>query len=171
MTARLFPRLLERDLKVPFPVLGVALALFQLAGCDLLVEAPDPAKVQAQVAEFREQEVDLVKSTISDPGRANRFLQLLAERDELISAATEVINAYREEMLLLNADYNASRESIEILVDRFNDQRAAAQREFVAVIGAMKAETTPDEWKVISKFQLKRLHPRRLTYGAVKQGG
>lgn len=148
-----------------------ALILVQSAGCNLLGEAPDPAKVQAQVAAFREQEVDLVKATISDPGRANRFLQLLAERDRLISAATEKINAYREEMVLLNADYNASRESFEILVDGFNDQRAATQREFVAVIAAMKMETSPEEWKVISRFQLKRLHPRRLTYGAAKQGG
>jgi hypothetical protein len=35
----------------------------------------------------------------------------------------------------------------------------------------MKAATTADEWKAISRFQLQRLHPRQLVYGAAAQEG
>lgn len=87
-----------------------------------------------------------------------------------MSEFVEEIRAYRRQMSILNADYNARREDFEALMARFNSQREAAQNKFIALTGLMKSETTPAEWTVISRFQLKRLHPRTLSYGRDSEG-
>jgi hypothetical protein len=74
-------------------------------------------------------------------------------------------------MSKLNADYHADRESFETLVANYNSQRAVAQKKFTALIAAMKMEASPEEWKIISKFQVERLQPQRLTYGQAATGG
>ena len=148
----------------------LAIVLLQFSACASRKEAPDPVKVQEEIAEYRNQELELVRATIPDSERANRLIRLLGERDKLISDSTKIINEYRERMSQLNADYNADRESFETLVASYNSQRAATQEKFTALIGTMKMETKPEEWKVISKFQLKRLHPRQLTYGQAAAG-
>ena len=145
--------------------------LVLLAACAALTRAPDPAKVKAQIAEAREQELALVRATVADPGRAERFIELLGERDRLVEKHARLLSAHREKMAVLAADYDARREDFEAQLTTFNRQRAAAQKETIDVVAAMKAATTADEWKTISKFQLKRLEPRKLVYGAVPQGG
>lgn len=67
-------------------------------------------------------------------------------------------------MAELNSDYNAGREHFEVLIADYNGRRSVAQFEITDLIDRMKQETTPEEWKVISQFQLKRLHPRQLAY-------
>ena len=153
-----------------FLAIFLAIALLLFSACASRKEAPDPVKVQEEIAGYRNQELDLVRATIPDPERADRLILLLGERDKLISDSTKKINEYRERMSQLNADYNADRESFETLVASYNSQRAATQEKFTALIGAMKMETNPGEWKVISKFQLKRLHPRQLTYSQAAAG-
>ena len=145
--------------------------LVLLAACATLTRAPDPAKVKAQIAEAREQELALVRATVADPGRAERFIELLGERDRLVEKHARLLVAHREKMAVLAADYDARREDFEAQLTTFNRQRAVAQKETIDVVAAMKAATTADEWKTISKFQLKRLEPRKLVYGAVPQGG
>ena len=145
--------------------------LVLLASCATLTRAPDPVKVQAQIAAAREQELALVRATVVDPGRAERFIELLAERDRLVEGHARLLAAHREKMAVLAADYDARREDFEALLADFNRQRAVAQKETIDLVAAMKAATTADEWKTISKFQLKRLELRKLVYGAVPQGG
>ena len=74
-------------------------------------------------------------------------------------------------MAALTADYDARREDFEVLLGDFNRQRASAQKATIDLVTAMKAVTSADEWKTISRFQLKRLEPRKLVYGAAAQGG
>jgi hypothetical protein len=149
-----------RSLAVMFTVTSFLL----LPACASRKEAPDPVKVQEQISEYRSQELDLVRSTVLDEDRAERLIELLADRDRMIADYTKVIGTHREEMTALNADYNARRESFDLLVNGYNDQRAIAQQEFSSLLRAMKQETTAEEWKTISKFQIKRLEPRGLTY-------
>ena len=148
----------------------IAIVALVLAACASRKEAPDPAAVQEQVAEYRAAEIDLIRSTVLDDYRADRLIALLGERDRLISEHVSEIIAYRKEMSALNADYDAERESFDVLLNNYNKQRESAQREFVALIATMKEETTVDEWKVISKYQLKRIDPRQTGYRKV-QGG
>jgi hypothetical protein len=147
-----------------------AISFLSLPACASRKEAPDPIKVQEEIAEYRSQELELVRSTIPDHQRADRLIQLLGERDRLISDHTQEISAYREQMSALNADYNAERQSFDRLMTGYNSQRETAQKEYVALLAAMKKETTAEEWKVISKYQLKRLNPRKLTYGQASGG-
>jgi hypothetical protein len=97
--------------------------------------------------------LELVRATITDPGRKERMIRLLDDRDKLIADSKDMIISYRQQMTRLNSDYYADRESFEALVDRFNQQRVDAQNQYIALVEAMKAETEPGEWKAISKFQ------------------
>lgn len=160
-------------MKIVFVAMAVVLStisLFLVPACASRKEAPDPVKVQEEIAEYRKQEVDLVRETVPDHERAGRLIQLLSERDDLISSHVKEVGAYRKQLSELNADYNADRRSFDVLMGNFNSQRAAAQKELAKLMGVMKSETTPEEWKVISKFQLKRLNPRQLVYGQPAAG-
>ena len=160
-------------MKTSHGVLAAVLATVaaSLLSCASFKELPDPVKVQAQIAKAREQEIALVRATVADPKRAERLLQLLAERDRLVEEHARRVVEHREKIALLAADYDARREDFEVLLACFNQQRESAQRETIDLVAAMKAATTADEWKVISRFQLKRLEPRKLVYGAAAQGG
>ena len=148
----------------------IAIVVLVLAACASRKEAPDPAAVQEQIAEYRAEEIDLIRTTVLDEDRADRLVALLGERDRLISDHVNEITAYRKEMSALNANYDAERESFDELLDNYNKQRESAQRDIVALLATMKKETTVDEWKIISKYQLKRLNPRQTGYRDV-QGG
>jgi len=145
-------------------IAATAILVLALAACASRKEAPDPVAVQEQIAEYRAQEIDLVRSTVMDDDRADRLIALLGERDRLISDHVKEISVHRKEMAALNADYDAERESFDSRLNEYNRQRRSAQREIVALIAAMKNETTADEWKILSKYQLKRLNPRETGY-------
>jgi len=147
-----------------------AMVVLVLAACASRKEAPDPTVVQEQIAEYLAQEIDLVRSTVLDDDRAERLISLLGERDRLISDHVTEVIAHRKEMAALNANYNAERESFDALLNNYNKQRESAQREIVALIAAMKNETTAEEWKILSKYQLKRLNPRQTGYRQVPGG-
>jgi len=147
-----------------------ACSLLLLAACASNKGAPDTAKIEAELAEVHHQEIELVRSTVPDIERADRLIALLSERDRLVSEYVNEIVAYREQMSALNADYHAPRASFDVLFAQFNRSRDAAQKEFIALLKTMKDETTEKEWKVLSKYQLKKLNPRDLTYGRTATG-
>lgn len=151
-----------------------ALAVFVLAACTSRDAAPDPVALQAEIAEeiaeYRAIEIDLVRSTVLDADRAERFIVLLGKSDQLINDHVQEVNAHREQIAALNADYAAERASFDVLLNNYNEQRATAQREIIALIVAMKQATTADEWQVISKYQLQKLGPRQ-TGNRQLQGG
>ncbi len=160
-----------RTIFVTTAVVVSAVIVLLLAACASRSEAPDPVTLQEEIAAYRSQELELVRATVLDAERAGRLIELLGERDRSISVYVKKITTFREQMSDLNADYNANRESFDQLLEAFNSQRAAGQKEFTDLIAAMKMETTAEEWKVISKFQVKRLDPRHLTYGQAAAGG
>ena len=152
-------------------IMAVAGLAVILLSCASLRQPPDPVAIQAQIAEAREQEIELVRATVADPERAKRLLELLAERDRLVEEHAKRVIEHREKIAALAADYDARREDFEAQLAHFNRQRASAQKETIDLVVAMKAATTAEEWKVISRFQSKRLEPRKLVYGAAAQGG
>ena len=142
-----------------------------LASCATLGQPPDPARVQAQIAESRQDEIELVRATVADPVRAERFLDLLRERDRLVEEHSGRLIAYRQKLAALTEDYDTRREDLEALLADFNRQRESAQKETIDLVTAMKEATTTNEWKTISRFQLKRLDTRKLVYGTAARGG
>ena len=146
-------------------VAGIAVLAVTLLSCASLRQPPDPARVRAQIAEYREQEKELVRNTVADPLRVEQFMELLDERDRLVAEHAKLVMEHREKIALMTADYDARREDFDVLLAEFNRRRAAAQKDTIDLVAAMKAITTPDEWKIIANFQLKRLHPRQLVFG------
>jgi hypothetical protein len=144
-----------------------SLVLVLLCACASQSETLDPAQLEEQIALYRTQEIDLVRSTILEQSRADQFIQLLDERDQLIARYVVEIDKYRQEMTALNANYHAERGRFDTLMADYYQGRANAQLELIALIESMKELTEENEWKVISRFQLKRLNVRELTYGRV----
>jgi hypothetical protein len=66
----------------------------------------------------------------------------------------------------LSRDYSTERENLENLIQEYNAERRAAQTEFLALMGRMKATVTAKEWEKLAKFELKELNPRTMSYQA-----
>jgi len=152
----------------------VALTLAALAplilGCALRKGPPDPAKVQQKMTATLNGEKALIRSTVAEPERAERLVELLGERDRLVAEHSEMVRSYRERMRTLNADFGAERESFEAVVADYNEQRSASQRQFAQLIDSMKKQTTAEEWKAVAKYQLKKLNPRDMAYDSTGGG-
>lgn len=143
---------------------ALANIVLAIAACSLQKAAPDPAVLEQQIADARVEELELVRSTIHDSGRADRFIELLGARDRLIDAFVDDVTQHREAMARLNADYDAERSDFETLLADYNRKRTAGQAALIDLIADMKESTTADEWDVIADFQMDRLDIRRLAY-------
>ena len=98
------------------PITGLALvALLLLLSCASLRQAPDPARVLAQIEEYRAQEIELVRTTVADPERVGRFVELLAERDRLAARYAKQITEHREKLAVIAAVYDTGREDFQAL--------------------------------------------------------
>jgi len=149
----------------------VALAILMLLpACALQKDPPDPDIERQKIADARAKELDLVRTTVVDTERADRLIRLLGERDNFFEVQAKAINAHRERVLALNADYHAPRADFLALLNDYNSQRMAAQQDFIALAEAMKKETTADEWQIIAKYQADNLDARALTYGRITRG-
>ena len=125
---------------------------------------PDPAKVQRKIEQAKSAERELLVEVVGDEERLSELLDLLVERDRLVAEYAGLVGAYREEMRELNARYDTTREEFEQAFDEYNGLRAITQKEIVELVAEMKALATAQEWKAISKHQLKKLNPRDLAY-------
>ena len=142
----------------------LAFHLACLSGCQMFGGESDPAEAAAKMAEAREGEKVLVRAIIPDSDRAERFIDLIVARGQLMAAHNERIILYRDRMLALNADYNATREAIDEATSEYNKERIEAGRAYVVLVVAMKKETSASEWKAIIKYQAKHLNPREQVY-------
>lgn len=141
-----------------------AAALVIVLGCASGSKPIDPAAVQARVAASEARYRELARSTIADADRAGTFVGLLDEREALIADQAEAVREYARALKALNADYDATRNDFEQVVLAYNAKRRLAHSRFVDLMTRMKAATTEDEWKKLSKFELKELNPRSLVY-------
>ena len=147
-------------------ILLLALLPMPLTGC--ASGGPvDASEAEARLSAVRADEIELIRSTVPEQERVERLMLLLEERNQLLAGHTQALRRHRERIYKLNADYDTDRESFEKALAAFNEARQQAQLEFAGWTQAMKKETSSQEWKVISKYQLKRLDPRTLVYSRV----
>ena len=147
------------------PVLAlVVICALAAAACSSSGSATDPEKFRRQVADYRDHERELVRETVADAGRAERLITLLDERGAAIEQYARAVTDYREAMTKLNADYRAERADFVRLIENYNREREIGHRRFLDLLAAMREETTAEEWKVVARFQAKRLNPRDLAY-------
>ncbi|MEJ2604271.1 MAG: hypothetical protein P8172_13465 [Gammaproteobacteria bacterium] len=153
-----------------FGIALVTASALLIAACAFQRPVPDPARIEQQIAASKAEELDLVRSTIGEPERARRFIDLLAERERIVRALAGQILAHKQQMARLNADYGAERSDFEAQLADYNRQRATGQKALVDLITEMKQTTTADEWAEISAFQLERLDLRKLMYRGLAKG-
>ena len=147
-----------------FTICLACAALTIAIGCASRSHAPNPDEAQARIEATHAELRELIASEIDDPERAKMFAALSDERDSLIERHFGIVQRYSTTMKKLNADYSATREDFENLIQDYNRDRRASQAEFVELIGKMKATTTEDEWKKLAKFELRKLNPRTMAY-------
>jgi len=145
-----------------------AAVLVVVLGCASGSKPIDPEAVQAKVAASEARYRELARSTIADADRARTFVELLDERETLIAAQAEAVQEYAGAPKALNTDYDASRGDFERTILAYNSERRLTHSRFVDLMSRMKATTTEDEWKKLSKFELKELNPRSLVYAPAK---
>ena len=148
----------------------VATVMCVLAACSMRQVPLDPEQVAQEIAAAKTEEIDLVRTTIGEQDRADRFIALLESREQLLARFIRQIADHKARMARLSADYEAQRKDFEAALADYNNQRSIAQTEYIDLLAAMKQTTTAAEWSAISAFQLEQLNPRKLVYGA-GQGG
>lgn len=144
---------------------AILAAALQLSNPFSSVPGPsDPNLVLKRLAMTKNAERDLVKRTVEDVGARDRLLALYDERDRLVEQHVAAIDAYRERMEMLDADYQAVPAAFEAAMTDFAASRTSWREEFFALLDAMKRETTAKEWKTIADFELRKFKPRELDY-------
>jgi hypothetical protein len=138
--------------------------LLSISASSCSVFKGDEFPLAADLAEVREQERLLVSETIVDANRSEAFFLLLARRDELLEEQLIVTRQHIERIEVLTKNYKSSRSDFDALFAEYNVARSVNQRGYIEIIGKMKITTTSQEWKVISKYQLKYLEARSLVY-------
>lgn len=137
--------------------------LFCLACIVVSVLFQGCSKEVKNTAELLAGERELVRTTVTDPARANRLLGLLDEWDRLVVQQAQTLRRYQEQFKVLNADYNAERDQFDSFVTDFRNESLQRHRQYIALIVAMKKETTAEEWEVIAEYQLENLNHRERT--------
>lgn len=138
----------------------LSVASLLLAGCAQSAGPAAPAVVQQELADSRIEFRELVGRTVSNADRAATVRALLDRRDQLVRAQADNIERYQAGLRKLNADYGASREAFEALINAYNQQRRLFKNEFLTYTADMKAATTRDEWRVIADYELQVLNRR-----------
>lgn len=149
-----------------FTLSVAAIAVSVVIGCASTSNDVNPDELQAQRAETQAEFQNLIASEIDDPARATEFAALSAERDRLISHHATAVQQYSKRLKSLSLDYSTEREDLENLIQEYNVERRAAQTEFLALMGKMKAIVTAKEWEKLAKYELKELNPRTMSYQA-----
>lgn len=149
-----------------FIVFVASIATSTFIGCASKSKDSNPDELEKQRAETRADFQNLIADEIDDPARAENFAALSAEREQLISQHATAVQHYSKKLKTLSRDYSTERENLENLIQEYNAERRAAQAEFLALMGKMKATVTAKEWEKLAKFELKELNPRTMSYQA-----
>jgi hypothetical protein len=128
---------------------AIALVLLSAAAACSGGGGHDPAKAREAVEEMR----DFARSKIKDPARAEKVVGLVDAYEKRIGALNGQLQAFLGELRALNADYDAPRERFQKLGDDFTAARRPLQTALVDTVQAMKAGTTPEEWKSLTKLE------------------
>jgi ferric-dicitrate binding protein FerR (iron transport regulator) len=149
-----------------FIVFVASIATSTFIGCASKSKDSNPDELEKQRAETSADFQNLITDEIDDPARAENFAALSAEREQLISQHATAVQHFSKRLKALSRDYSTERQSLENLIQEYNVERRAAQTEFLALMGRMKATVTAKEWEKLAKFELKELNPRTMSYQA-----
>lgn len=109
----------------------------------------NPEKAKEAVEEMR----DYAREKVKDPARSEKLVALVDGYEKQIGALNAQLQAFLGELQALNADYDAPRERFEKLAGDFLAARTPLQAAVLDTVMAMKAASTPEEWKGMAKLE------------------
>lgn len=122
--------------------LSAFLLVLLMAGCahNQPAPAPEPPGLKA-----------LVYKEIADPVRAEKVLVLMRQTTAGINALKETNQRVQQEIVKLNADYNAMPEQFRKQQAYAGEARRRLRQEILDAYFQIKALTTPQEWEALSR--------------------
>jgi hypothetical protein len=124
-----------------------------LAACSGINSVTPEEKERQAYEEFRET----IKEVIQDPERQVEILSLAEKYQAAFKKLRATVEAQRNELRNLNADYDATREQFQAFIDKYDTEIGAARKEATDNRMAFVRATTAEEWAALKKADAKAL--------------
>lgn len=127
-------------------LISIALAIGFLVSC-----ASSPEKVPTLSDKTASQWNATVEKHIPDVQRAGNLKQLGQKLAALQESLSRDVIELNEKTVVLNMNYDATKEEARQLIADFSVKRNAALEKYRDIIFAMRREVSADEWKALTK--------------------
>jgi hypothetical protein len=110
------------------------------------------SKVQeGDTVTLREKWTKEVSRVIKDPVRAEKVIGLSVQYEEKARALFSGLEELGRELKDVNRNYDSTQVDYEQTLGKFNERREEALRQFLDSLFAMRQQTTPEEWKTLTR--------------------
>jgi len=93
---------------------------------------------------------DMIDRTVKDPDRAKQAKAVLQEIIEEVKSSAQTSRKFHEQMIVVNADYDAKPEQFTKILDDMNNARMASSTRILGLRFKMKALLTAEEWNELT---------------------
>jgi hypothetical protein len=131
------------------PWWAISIFLLALSGC---AGNDKPSPVDVETAAFEELRSEL-RSVIKDPARLEQALVIAEDLQLSFSALRNHLLDRRAKVAKMNADYDASREDITLLLNEIQGKMASNQQHISMIHRQLAKVTTSNEWSQLAKNQ------------------
>ncbi len=123
-------------------------AVLLMSGCGHFSSRADrlSANAQHRIERGTKKAVKLIHKAVNDPQRADRITMLVVRLGEQSQEVVRKRQEYRERLVELNADYDASLESFQKLIDEMHASFNQVEAGIVETRFEIKDELTAGEW-------------------------
>jgi type II secretory pathway pseudopilin PulG len=128
-------------------VLSLLLSALMLVACSGTDTVTREEQEKQSVESFR----DTIRNVIQDSDRQEEIIGLVETYQLNFKSLRNTIEAQRTEVRTLNADYEATREQFQILIDKYGAAISAARNKATDSRMAFVRATTAEEWAGLKK--------------------
>ena len=132
---------------------SLLLPVLMLTACSGINSVTPEEKERNASEEFRET----IKDVVQDPERQVEILGLAEKYQAAFKKLRATVEAQRNELQNLNADYDATREQFQAFIDKYDTEIRAARKEATGSRMAFVRATTAEEWAALKKADAKAL--------------
>jgi chromosome condensin MukBEF ATPase and DNA-binding subunit MukB len=124
-----------------------------LTACSFINSVTPEEKEQKAFEEYRET----IKEVVPESDRQVEILSLAQKYQADFNKLRATVEAQRNGLRNLNADYDATREQFQAFIDKYDTEIGAARKEATGSRMAFVRATTAEEWAVLKKADAKAL--------------
>ncbi len=92
----------------------------------------------------------MVDQTVKDPEKAKQAKAILQDIVAEVKSSAQASRAFHEQMIVLNADYDAKPEQFTKVLDDMNNARMASSTKILGLRFKMKSLLTAQEWNELT---------------------